>query len=194
VAAAIAFGATGFAADGWLPALLTGGTWLIVGIPVWTFVWTYGALQLGFHRLGRERLLPEAARVDPTLGMRPFGALAAMALWMLLAWLVPLVLTGLPDVDGVVIGIAALVAALAAFFYSLFRLHRQMVQVKDGELATARALYAEAYEPVRAEPTLAALDRQHSLLGAADALERRAQARFMTGRLTRELWLASSRS
>ena len=175
VAAALAFGATGFAADGWLPALLRGGTWLVVGIPVWTFVWTYGALQLGFHRLGRERLLPDAARVDPTLGMRPFGALAAMALWMLLAWLVPLVLTGLPDVVGAVIGMAALAAALAVFFYSLLHLHRQMVQVKDGELARARALYAEAYEPVRAESTLAVLDRQHSLLGAADALEKRAE-------------------
>jgi hypothetical protein len=176
VAAAIAFGVTGFAADGWLPALLRGGTWLVVGIPVWTFVWTYGVLQLGLHRLGRERLLPDAAPVDPTLGMRPFGALAAMALSILLAWLVPLVLTGLPDVVGVVIGTAALATALAAFFYSLSRLHRQMVEVKDGELARARALYAEAYEPVRAEPTLAALDRQHSLLGAADALEKRAQA------------------
>lgn len=176
VAAAIAFGATGFAADGWLPALLRGGTWLVVGVPVWTFVWTYGALQLGFHRLGREHLLPDAARVDPSLGMRAFGALAAMALWMLLAWLVPLVLTGLPDLVGVVIGTAALAAALAAFFYSLFRLHRQMVEVKDGEVGRARALYAEAFDPVRAEPTLAALDRQHSLLGAADALEKRAQA------------------
>jgi hypothetical protein len=39
-------------------------------------VWVYGVLQLGLHRLGRERLLPDAARVDPTLGMRPFGALA----------------------------------------------------------------------------------------------------------------------
>ena len=159
VAASVAFGATGFAADGWLPALIRGGTWLVVGIPVWTFVWTYGALQLGFHRLGRERLLPDAARVDPTLGMRPFGAVAAMALWMLLAWLVPLVLTGLPDIVGVVIGTLALTAALGAFVYSLFRLHRQMVEVKDGEVARARALYAEAFEPVRAEPTLAALDR-----------------------------------
>ena len=51
-----------------------------------------------------------------------------------------------------------------------------MVEVKDGELETARALYAEAYEPVRAEPTLAALDRQQHLLRAADALEKRAQA------------------
>lgn len=176
LAAATAFGASALVNDGWIPALLRGTTWLLLGLAVWTFVWIYGALQLGFHRLGRERLLPDAARVDPTLGMRPFGALAGMALWMLLVWLVPLLLTGLPDVVGIVIGVAALFAALAAFFYSLFRLHRQMVEVKDRELSAARALYAEAYEPVRAEPTVAALDRQHVVLGAADALEKRAQA------------------
>ena len=176
VGAALAFGVSALATDGWLSALLRGGTWLVVGIAVWTFVWTYGTLQLGFHRLGRERLLPDAARVDPSLRMRPFGALAAMALWMLLAWLAPLLLTGLPDIVGVAIGTGALAAALGAFFYSLFRFHRQMVEAKDEELARARALYAEAFDPVRAEPTLTALDRQHTLLGAADALEKRAQA------------------
>jgi hypothetical protein len=51
-----------------------------------------------------------------------------------------------------------------------------MVEVKAGELAVARELYAEAYEPVRAAQTLEALERQHSLLGAADALEKRAEA------------------
>jgi hypothetical protein len=176
VAAAVSFGVSALVADGWVAALLRGTTWLILGFAVWSFVWVYGALQVGFHRLGRERLLPDAARVDPTLGMRPFGALAGMALWMLLVWLVPLLVTGLPDVVGVVIGVAALAGALAAFFYSVFRFHRQMVEVKEAELEGARALYAEAYEPVRAQPTLAALERQHGVLGAADALEKRAQA------------------
>lgn len=119
----MAFGASALT-DGWIPAVLRGGTWLVLGLAIWTFVWIYGALQLGFHRLGRERLLPDAARVDPTLGMRPFGALAGMALWMLLAWLVPLVLTGLEDVIGVALGFGALVAALGAFFYSVYRFHR----------------------------------------------------------------------
>ena len=174
MAAAIAFGVSALVADGPVPALLRGTTWFVVGVALWTFVWIYGALQVGFHRLGRERLLPDAARVDPTLGMRPFGAVAGMALWMLLVWLVPLVLTGLEDVVGVVLGFGALLASLAAFFYSIFRLHRQMVEVKEAELATARSLYAQAYEPVRAEPTLVTLDEQRSLLGAADTLEKRA--------------------
>jgi hypothetical protein len=47
----------------------------------------------------------------------------------------------------------------------------------EGERAAiAREFYARAYEPVRAARTLEALERQHRLLGAADALENRARA------------------
>jgi hypothetical protein len=59
---------------------------------------------------------------------------------------------------------------------SLLRLHRQMVEVKARELATARGLYAQAYEPVGAAGTLDALEGQRQLLAAADALESRARA------------------
>jgi hypothetical protein len=51
-----------------------------------------------------------------------------------------------------------------------------MVEVKTGEVAIARDLYAKAYEPVRTKPTLEALESQRSLLAAADALEKRARA------------------
>jgi hypothetical protein len=51
-----------------------------------------------------------------------------------------------------------------------------MVDVKWSELAIARELYAQAYAPVRAMPTLEMLERQRSLLGAADTLEKRAHA------------------
>jgi hypothetical protein len=95
---------------------------------------------------------------------------------MLLAWLVPVLVTVLPDVVGLVIGLLVLGGGLATFFFSLLGLHRQMVEVKEDELALARALYSEAYEPVRSERTLEALERQHTLLGAADALEKRARA------------------
>jgi hypothetical protein len=133
-------------------------------------------LQLGLDRLGREHLRPDAARVDPTLGLRPLGAVAFTGLWMLLAWLVPVVLTGLPDVAGVAIGLLVLGGGLATFFFSLERLHRQMVEVKASELAIARELCAQAYEPVRTAGTLEALERQHPVLAAADALETRAAA------------------
>jgi hypothetical protein len=171
---AIAFALSALIGDGWTSAILRGATWFVLGIALWTFLWTYASLQLGLDRLGRERLIPHAA--DPTLGLRPIGGVAFMGLWMLLAWLVPLVLTGLPDDVGVSVGAFVLAGALAAFFLSLLRLHRQMVEVKASELVLARELYAEAYEPVRTARTLEALERQDPLLGAADALEKRAQS------------------
>jgi hypothetical protein len=173
---AIAFAVSALVRDGWMSAALRGATWFVLGFAFWTFLWTYSSLQLGLDRLGRERLVPDAGRVDPGLGLRPLGGVAFMGLWMLLAWLVPVLLTGLPDVVGVAIGGLVLSGGLALFFLSLLRLHRQMVEVKAGELELARELYAQAYEPVRTAPTLETLERQQGLLGAADTLEKRAHA------------------
>jgi hypothetical protein len=113
---AAAFAATALIEDGWTAGMLRGATWFVVGIPLWTFLWTYASLQLGLHRLGQSRLSADALRAGPSLGIRPLGDLAFMGLWMLLAWLVPLVLTGLPEAIGVVIGLSVLAAGLATFF------------------------------------------------------------------------------
>src|ERR687897_574841 len=88
---------------------------LVLGVALWTFLWTYASLQLGLDRLGREHLLPGARGADPGLGLRPLGRVAFTGLWMLMIWLVPVLLTGLPDVVGVIIGTLVLFGALAAF-------------------------------------------------------------------------------
>jgi hypothetical protein len=175
-ATAYAFGFGTLLADGWASGFLRGATWFVLGIALWTFLWTYASLALGLDRLGRARLVPQTAPIDPTLGLQPLGHVAFMGLWMVLAWLIPLVLTGLPDIVGVSIGAFVLAGALAAFFLSLLRLHRRMAEVKVDELTFVRDLYAQAYEPVRADGTLGALERQSNLLAAADALEKRTQA------------------
>jgi hypothetical protein len=175
-ATAVAFGITALAADGLAPAVLRGLTWFVVGIALWTFLWAYGCLQLGLDRIADEHLDTQTAPADPGLGLRPLGETASMGLWMLFIWLAPLVLTGLPDVVGVVVGLGLLALGLGVFLVSIVRLHRRMIEVKAAELAVARDLYAQAYAPVRASPTLDVLERQRNLLSAADALERRAQA------------------
>ena len=164
----------------------------MVGIALWSFLWTYASLCLGLDRLGGKRLRSAAALGDSALGLRPLGGVAFTGLWMLLAWLVPLLLTGLPDVVGVGIGVVVLSGALAVFLLSLLRLDWRMVEVKEGELAVARELYAEAYEPVRTAPTLEVLERQHSLLSAADALDK--LTRSTSGRSMKESSLAWSPS
>jgi hypothetical protein len=173
-AAAIVFAGTTLVDDGWLPGVVRGATWFVLGIALFSFIWTYGSVLLGLNRLGRARVDPEAPHVDPGLGLQPLGGVASTGLWMLLVWLVPVLLTGLPDIVGAVIGMLVLGAALATFFLSMLGLHRQMVDVKNSELALARGLYARAYQPVHASPTLEVLEQQRSLLAAADALEKRA--------------------
>ena len=173
VMAAVLGGAT-LVEDGLLPGIIRTVTWFVLGCALFTFVWTYGSVLLGLNRLGRARLDPDAVQVDPGLGLQPLGSVATTGLWMLLVWLVPVLLTGLPDIVGAVIGMLVLASALATFFLSMVGLHRQMVVVKNGAVAVARDLYAQAYEPVHEEPTLAALERQRNLLSAAEALEKRA--------------------
>ena len=176
VATGLVFGLAALIDDGWLAATVRGTTWFVLGIAVWTFLWTYATLQLGLDRLGREQLRPGTIHVDPALGLRPLGEIAFTGLWMLFAALIPIVLTGLPDIVGVVTGMIVLAGGLGTFFFSLARLHRLMISVKAEEIAAARELYAKAYEPVRRTPTLETLDQQRGLLSAAEALEKRAEA------------------
>jgi len=175
LAASVAFGGAALVGEGLGPALLRGATWLVLGIALWTFVWAYASLQLGLYRLGRAALRPDSRSPDLGLQLRPLGGVAFVGLWMLLVWLVPVLLTALEDVVGVVIGGIVIVAALATFFLSLLGLHRQLVKAKTAELELARELYAQAYEPVRTERTLDALERQRGLLGAADSLQKHAR-------------------
>jgi hypothetical protein len=156
-------------------AAIQAATWLIIGIPLGTAIWVYLILQVGLNRLGRGQLTLQGYRGDRSLGLRPVGKLAFTGFWMLLGSVGPLVITNFSDLPGVVVGIGVLVAGVGLFFLSLRRLNRQMVAVKQRELDKARDLYRHAYEPVRDDPTLEVLQRQAGLLGAAEAMEKRAE-------------------
>jgi hypothetical protein len=169
---AVGFGVTALVSEGAAAGAIRAPTWFMLGVAFWSYLSTYVALQRGLDRLGRERLRP--APLDPTLGLKPLGDVAFMGLWILLLWLVPILLTGLPDAVGVGVGLLVVAGGLTMFFLSLWRLHRQMVEVKTSELAVARDLYGEAYAPVRRSKTLAVLEEQRNLLSAADSLEKRA--------------------
>jgi hypothetical protein len=158
-----------------MAAVIQALTWLIVGIPLWTAVWIYLMVQVGLGRLGRGQLTLQAYQGDRSLGLLPVGRLAFTAFWMLLGVVGPLVLTNASDIPGAVVGIVVLVAGVGLFFWSLRRLHRQMIAVRERELEMARGLYMQTYQQVRDQPTLEELGRQASLLKAAEELERRAE-------------------
>jgi len=156
-------------------AVIQALTWLVIGIPLWTAIWIYLTVQVGLGRLGRGQLTLQAYRGDRSLGLLPVGRLAFTAFWMLLGVVGPLVLTNASDIPGAVVGIVVLVAGVALFFWSLRRLHRQMIAVRERELELARGLYMQTYKQIRDQPTLEVLGQQASLLKAAEELERRAE-------------------
>ena len=156
-------------------ALIQALTWLVIGIPLWTAVWIYLSVQVGLGRLGRGQLTLQAYQGDRSLGLLPVGRLAFTAFWILLGVVGPLVLTNASNIPAAVVGMVVLVAGVALFFWSLRRLHRQMVAVRERELEMARGLYMQTYQQVRDQPTLEVLGRQASLLKAAEELERRAE-------------------
>lgn len=156
-------------------AAIQAATWLILGIPLCTALWVYLTLQAGLNRLGRGRLTLRPYLGDRSLGLRPVGRLAFTGFWTLFGIVGPLLLTGFTDLPGVLVGSAVLVAGIGLFFLSLRRLNRQMVAVKQRELDRALDLYTTAYQQLRRDPSLEVLAEQASLLGAAEALEKRAE-------------------
>ena len=169
------FGAERTVEQGWVGGVVTGGSWVLIGLALWTFVWVYLNLQVGLDRLGRRHLSLKPYPSDRSLGLQPVGRLAFTAFWTFVTLLTPLLLSSVPDRFGLAIGLVVLLAGVAVFFLSLRRLNRQMVAAKQRELRWARDLYVQAFEPVRKAGTLKALERQSSLLSAAEALEKRAE-------------------
>jgi len=168
-------GATVGTADGWIVlALLLLA--LAIHLPITTLLWTYLMLMVGLHRLGARHLILEAYSGDGSLGLLPVGKLAFTGFWVFAANLAPLLLIGLTSLASLVVGLVVFIAGVLVFFLSLWRVHGQMGRARQHQLLRAQALYEEAYAPLRTAYTLETLEARSGLLGAAEALERRAEA------------------
>jgi hypothetical protein len=143
-------------------------------LPVMTFVWTYIRLLLGIDQLGRARLALEPFPQDRSLGLGAVGSQASSGFVLLVAAAVPTLLATTRNPTTFFIALAILGLNIPIFFMSMWGLHRQMSGAKARYVSEARALYAAAYEPLRANASLAVLRRQASVLDAAQALEDRA--------------------
>jgi hypothetical protein len=148
---------------------------IVNSLPSMTFVWTYLVLLAGLNRLGRARLSLDPFPEDRSLGLGAVGSLALTGFWLVLLAAVPLAIVGRADLPTVVLSVAVIVATVGVFFLSMFRVHRQMSAAKQRYVAISRALFREAYEPVRAEPSLNVLEAQSSALRVAQSLVERAE-------------------
>ncbi len=144
-------------------------------IPVASFLWAYLVFLVELDRLGRHRLALDLFPQDRSLGLAPLGSVTFTGFVIVIAFLVPTTIVNATDIIAVIQILTGIALILIAFFLSMWRLHRQMSQAKARYVMAASRLYAEAYAPVRTNETLPVLEAQASVLGAAQALEQRAQ-------------------
>ena len=161
---------------GWGLALLELPLNFAMSLPMMTVFWVYLVLLIGLNRLGQSRLSLHPFPEDRTLGLHPIGALAFLGFWIITLGTVPILLLITRTLVDLIPVLAILLSGLAVFFLSLYRIHRQMVAAKKRYVEWVRGLYAEAYQRVRQEGSLEALQAQAPLLSGVEALERRAEA------------------
>jgi hypothetical protein len=147
----------------------------VMVLPITTFVWTYLAILAGLSRLGGTPLALDRFPEDRSLGLGPIGAVAFRGFAVTVAAAAPALFVTGGDITtfAITVGVVVLVAAL--FVLSMVRLHGQMAVARDRYVASTRALVAQAYAPIRAQPTLATLGEHASVLGAAQSLADRAE-------------------
>lgn len=171
---AFVLSASGWARYGPIPPLAALPLLVVYMLPIQTFVWVYLTILADLDRLGRQPLAIDLFPQDRTLGLERVGALASTGVGLVLAAAVPVLLAGSDEPVTLGISLALVATSVGVYLLSMWRIHRQMVSAKAHYMAIARRLYAEAYEPVRADPSIATLEARASVLGQAQALEARA--------------------
>lgn len=176
VALALIVTGAGLTRYGLLPPLAALPLLVLYLVPIMTFVWVYLVVLLGLDAVGRRPLALDVFPEDRALGLRGLGDLASAGLGLLLVAVAPILVAGSDEPVTLTISVTVVLVGLAAFVLSMWRLHRQMAAAKDRHVALARRLYAEAYAPVRRDPSVAVLGAQATVLGTAKSLVERAEA------------------
>jgi hypothetical protein len=146
---------------------------LLSYFPLTTWFWNYVMLMIGLNRLGEQHLSLESYSGDKSMGLKPVGALAFSGFRIFALILGPILLVNIAYTLALVVGLIFFITGVIAFFLSLYRIHGQMMIARKQEIAKAKRLYAEAYEPLRFTPSLELLEKQAPLLSAAESLEKR---------------------
>lgn len=168
--------ASGWERYGPLPPLAALPLLIVYMLPIQTFVWVYLTVLADLDRLGRQPLALDLFPQDRTLGLDRIGSLASTGVGLALAAAVPVLLAGSDEPITLGISLTIVATTVGVYVLSMWRIHRQMVAAKARYVALARRLYAEAYAPLRADPSVETLEAGASTLSAAQALEARAHA------------------
>jgi hypothetical protein len=146
----------------------------LMTLPIMTFVWTYLTILPGLNRLGASTLSLTAFPADRSLGVGHVGAVGFTGLWLVFAAAMPALLVSGRDVTTFVLVAVVVVISVGLFVLSVTRLHRQMAAAKASYVALTRRLVEEAYGPITADTSLAALQDRAGALEIAQPLADRA--------------------
>ncbi len=166
--------AGGWATYGPIPPLAALPLLVVYMTPILTFVWIYLTILADLDRLGRQPLALDVFPQDRTLGLEKLGSLASTGLGLLLLAAVPVLLAGADEPVTLGISLAIVAITVALFVVSMWRVHLQLVAAKARYVSLARRLYADAYAPIRQEPSVQVLETQATALRAAQSLDERA--------------------
>jgi hypothetical protein len=145
-------------------------------LPVGCFIWAFAAVLVSVDRIGQLKLQLEPFPRDRTLGLKPIGRLVLVCLGYLITGAgLYFLAQGRYLLELLIVGAVSLIVA-AITVLSMWRLHRQMVQAKDGYVENARVLYVAAYEPLKRDPSMATLEARSRMLSAAESIEKRAES------------------
>ena len=161
-------------AYGPMPPLATLPLAIAYLLPIMTFVWVYVAILMDINRLGELPVVLDRFPQDRTMGLGHVGSLASTGIGLLLVAAVPVLVAGSDEPGTLAISLTLVVAVVAVYALSMWRLHRQMAAAKERYVATARQLYADAFAPIRDHPDLETLTAASSALAVAQSLDQRA--------------------
>ena len=127
----------------WLPITI------LTYLPLMSAFWVYLVLLLGLDRVGRLNQSLTLFPKDPSLGLQSVGHLAYAAFWIFVAAAIPTLVVNSGDGIRLALSLCVFLVGVTMFFASIWRLHRQLVAVRERCIDDARDLLSRAYEPLR---------------------------------------------
>lgn len=169
------------------PELLRNPTWVTIlsvviqfftQLPIATLLWLYCSILWGLNQLGGARLRLAPFEEDSSLGLGPFGALAATTFGVVALTFAPLMIGAAPDphLRELVFDLTILAVVLVLLFSSVYRMHRRMVTEKAKHLTWAKRQYGKAFRAATKSATPQMAPSVAAELQIAAEAERRAAA------------------
>jgi hypothetical protein len=146
----------------------------VSALPGSTLIWVYGGILWGLNRLGTADLRLAPFEEDASLGLGPFGTLAAVSFVFIIAFYVPIVIGR--ELRTALFELVSFASIVVLLFLSVYRLHRRLVAERRKHLLWARHRYGRAFRAAMGDGEKESIRERAAGLQLAAEAERRAAA------------------